>query len=124
MGQDKGSLMKKSKNCAQKQSKKKVLFSTSHQQVMSSCFLGSRASVHIVVASEDKHLNSECPPLPLSWYRWAQCHMAWTIPLIGLGPSLLPVPSLLASGDKGGWRGGLDAVPTLLSSSQNTGVLW
>ena len=31
-----------------------MLFSTSHQQAMSSHFLGSRASVRVVVAPEDK----------------------------------------------------------------------
>jgi len=29
---------------------------------MSSHFLGTRASVRVVVAPEDKHYNSECPP--------------------------------------------------------------
>lgn len=43
MGWDKGSLRKKPKGHTQKQSKKKYLFSTSHQQVMPSGFLGSRA---------------------------------------------------------------------------------
>jgi len=43
--------------------KNQKFISTSHQQVMSSHLLGSRASVHIVIASEDKCLDNECPPL-------------------------------------------------------------
>jgi len=42
--------------------KMKDLFSTSHQQVISSHFLGSRASIHVAVALKDKSHNNECPP--------------------------------------------------------------
>ena len=43
-----------------KRRKTKDLFFTLHQQVMSSHFLGIRASVCIAVAPEDKHRNNEC----------------------------------------------------------------
>lgn len=61
MGQDKRSLMMKCKGPVEvKQSKD--LFSTSHQQVISGNFLGSTSSVHITVASLDKHHNiPHCP---------------------------------------------------------------
>jgi len=62
MGQDKGSLIKQKQSCMGKQMKSKDLFSTSHQQVMSSHFLGSRASVRVAAALEDKCHNKECPP--------------------------------------------------------------
>lgn len=64
MGQDKCSLIQ------QKQMKTKDLFSTAPQQVMSSHFLGSTASVHVVVALEDKLYNNKCcpPVLSLSFY--------------------------------------------------------
>lgn len=39
--------------------KEKVLFSTSHQQEMDIHFLGSRASVFIVIVLEDNHINNE-----------------------------------------------------------------
>jgi len=59
MGQDKDSLRKQSKGRAWKQRKTKDLFSTSHQQAMSSHFPRSRASVYVVVALENKHCNKE-----------------------------------------------------------------
>lgn len=42
-------------------SKGKDLFSTSHQEVMSIHFLGSWASVHVVVVPVDKPHNNKCP---------------------------------------------------------------
>lgn len=38
-------------------------------------------------------------------------------------PNVLPAPSLLDAGERGGWRDSLHAVGALLSSSQNTAVL-
>jgi len=71
--------MKKSKGYVQKQSKakQKDLFSTSHQQVISKHFLGSRAPVHVAVASEDKHLNNEGPPRNL----YEHIHTSTLIPI-------------------------------------------
>ena len=45
--------------------------------------------------------------------------------VLAMSPSkILPTPSLMAFGGEGGkWRDSPDAVPALLSSSQNTGVL-
>lgn len=54
MGKDNGSLIQQKQDHVQKQWKTKDLFSTSHQQVMSSPFLGSRTSVHVAVILEDE----------------------------------------------------------------------
>lgn len=48
---------------------KEKLFSTSHQQMMSTRCWERRALVYLAVDLEDKHLNHEPPiPLPLSFY--------------------------------------------------------
>jgi len=91
---DKGSLIKKSNGRVQKQSKTRgALFSVSHQQVISSHSLGSRALVCIGVSLEDKFLNNECPLL--SFYCWTQSHIGWNILLVILSelPQLCPLPS-------------------------------
>lgn len=46
------------------EAKENIIFSTSHQQTMSSHFLGSRASAQVAVALEEKHLHNKCPPPP------------------------------------------------------------
>lgn len=56
MGKDKGSLIKK---VPRKQRETKYLFSISHEQAMTRHFLGSRTSVYIVLALEDK-CNNKC----------------------------------------------------------------
>lgn len=71
MGEDKGSLIQqKAKSVCRGKGKTKDLLSASHQQGMSRYFLGSRVSVHLMVALEDKCHNNECPP-SLRFSLWA-----------------------------------------------------
>lgn len=69
---------------------RKQLFSTCCQQAMFCHVLGSKASIHVVVAQEDRCFhNKSCPlhhssPL-LSFYCWACCHMVWKNSLVCLG---------------------------------------
>jgi len=64
VGQDNGNLLKQKQRQCAKQRKTKYLFSISHQQMMSSHFLGSGALVHTAVAPGDKSHNNKChPPL-------------------------------------------------------------
>jgi len=93
--------------------KQKDLFSTSHQRAMSSCSLGIRASVHIGVAPDDKHLNNNClSPLLLSlnfycWTHGAACSVSW----VSLGQLcwLGPLPTSCPPPAFGGWRSRLGA---------------
>ena len=84
---------------------------------MSDYFLGSRASVHVVVGLEDKHHNNQCLPSCSFLLAFVAEQMLYGMeyPLGHLGsavlavppPKTLPTPSLLVWG--GGWRGSLDA---------------
>lgn len=75
------------KPCLWAEAKQKKVLSTSHQQVMSSHFLGSRALVNAVVALEEKSLNNEytairSPALlhsPISFYCWPQHPVVWSV---------------------------------------------
>lgn len=75
MGQSKGSSIKwKHSLHMQKQRKTIDLLSTSHQQLVSVCSSGSKASVYIVVSPEDKYKQWVLLPfllLSLSFYIWA-----------------------------------------------------
>lgn len=119
------------------------LFSTFHQQEMSSYFPGSRASVRVAVALEDKQHNNKCLALsPLPPYLSTlllnvvseQMSYLTEYPLVSgsavlaVSPlKILPTPSLLARGNVGETGGMLERQPWccggLLSSSQNTGVI-
>jgi len=100
----------------------------SDQQAMFSYFLGSRASVHVAVHLEDECLNNESPTTSFLlafvakrgvigqgrslWSVWVNC------------PGYIPSQPLAHPKLTGLWGdNSLDAVPALLSSSQNTGVL-
>jgi len=96
---------------------------------MSSHFLGSRASVHIAVALEDKCRNNECIPHFLLAFIAEQMSYGMEYPcgqfrsavLDTSAPKILPTPSLLLRGES--WRDSRDAIRALLSSSQNAGGL-
>lgn len=93
------------------------LFSTFHQQEMSSYFPGSRASVRVAVALEDKQHNNKCLALsPLPPYLSTlllnvvseQMSYLTEYPLVSgstvlaVSPlKILPTPSLLARGNVG-----------------------
>ena len=99
--------------------------------------VGSRVTVHLVVASEEKGRNKECHPTPhpptssfllafvadhdVIWYgisiwsAWVGCPGYVT-------SNLLPTPSLLAFW-RGSWRDSLAAAQALPSKTQNIYVL-
>lgn len=105
---------------------------TSHQRVMSCHFPGGRASAHTVVALEDKHCKQQISPPPSSFSLASvsqQASHGMEYPLVSGSavlimspPKILPTPALLVRGRW--WSDSADAVPALLSSSQNAGVLW
>lgn len=87
-------------------------------------FLGSRASVHVAIACEYKHHNHDVSsffplslPLLLST---TSCSMGYSFGHFSL-PASCPLPAWSFLGWED-WQDSLDAVQSLLSSSQNTGV--
>jgi len=117
MGQDKVSLIEAKAKAARKQKKTKDLFSTFHQQVVSSHFSGSRASVRIAVALENKHHKLRiCPPSSFFFLAFIAELTSYGMeyPFGQFGPVLLsksppkilPPPSLLVRGQY--WRDSLD----------------
>jgi len=67
---DKVNLIKHKQRSCTEEEKPKDLFFNSHQQVMSSHLPGSRASVCVAVAPEDKSDNNECLPHFLLFLRF------------------------------------------------------
>lgn len=61
MDQDNSSLIRQKQRLCMEAKEKKDLSTTSHQEVMSSFFLGSRASVHVAVAMEEKFPTPSLP---------------------------------------------------------------
>lgn len=126
MDWDKDGLMKKSKGQWRKEGKQRFIIyfpSTSK----SKHFLVSRNSVHIVVASEEKHLqnNSSFTSAFITkhdiisygiclWSVW----VSWPS-----FPIFFPISSLLAFVEEGCCRVSLDALRVQLSSSQDISVL-
>lgn len=105
----------------------KALLSTSHKQVMSRYFLGSRSTIHVVVALGDKHLNNKCLPSSFLLAFIAECCFIWY--QIYLWPvwvscrSCIPSQPLSHPQCTGlwwgeGWRDSLDSVQALLNSRQ------
>lgn len=91
-------------------------------------FLKSRASLSMVVAWEDKQFYSRSPsslPPAFSEYEVFQYGISLQIvkvtALAVSPPCFLTTPACWYFG--GSWRGSLDAVPVLLSNSQNTDVV-
>lgn len=87
-------------------------------------FLGSRASVHIAIAWEYKHHNHDVSSFfPLSLpllLNTTSCSMGYSFGHFSL-PASCPLPAWSFLGWED-WQDSLDAVQSLLSSSQNTGV--
>ena len=96
----------------------------------SSHFMESRASAQVTVAWEDKyrkHEHHQFLPLSLIFYYWAWQHVLWDIPLLSWGQlsQLFPLWNSDQTTHFGWGDGGesLDLVQTLLSNSQNIGML-
>lgn len=114
--------------------KLKYLFSTSQQQVISSYYLESRASVDAAISSECKHLNNKHVPSPSFSYLLMLSMASYEIEypfghfrsaiLAVSSLKLFPTPSLLAfgAGVGDGWRDSPDAVQALLRSRQSISV--
>ena len=95
-------------------------------------FPGSRVSVRVVVAPEDKRKTNECPPLPPPPPRFytEQTSYGMEYPFGQFGsavlamspPKILPTPSLLGGGGNVG-ETALMLWEHCFNSSQNTGVL-
>lgn len=114
--------------------RKKDLFSTPHKQVMSSYFLGSRASWLLLQKTNAFIMNVPCFLLPsFSFYCWTQhqmvwnnrpfgrlCQLFWLCPL----PTFWPPPAwLVPLLEAEGWRDSLGTVRALLNSRQNLCVI-
>lgn len=130
MGQDKGSLIKQKRRLCVDVKENKRLIACSHQQAMSSYFLGRTASVHVAISPEGKRIMMNVPRLLLALSFTAE-QMSYVmeypidqfesaVQLCSL-PRSCPLPSLLVRREC--WRDNLDAVQVLLSSNQDTGVL-
>lgn len=66
MGQDKGSLIKQKQRLCVDAKENKRLIAYSHQQAMSSYFLGRTASVHVAISPEGKRIMMNVPRLLLA----------------------------------------------------------
>ena len=94
-------------------------------------FPGSRVSVRVVVAPEDKRKQTNAPHfllLPLAFIL-SRRHMVWNIPLVSLGQLSWLCPLPRSCPPPAYWWGGNVGETALMlwehcfSSSQNTGVL-
>lgn len=110
--------------------KEKKIFSNSHQQVVFSHLLESKASIHEAVAPKDRCFHNYLPLfsfyspstqlLMLIWH-----HMVWHIPLVGLGQPLLiscPSPAYWPWA-RGEVETALMVGECCLANSQNTGAV-
>lgn len=110
----------KGKAAHESKGKQKGLFSTSHQQVISSQCLGNRTLVSIVDSLGNKHLNDKCTSsfffllvLLLSTMLFGMEYLLDQLEsavLALFSPSLLPTLSILAFRG-GGWGGMLERQP-------------
>ena len=123
-------IIKKSKSCIPKQSKKRNSFTTSHQQEMSSNFLGSRAQQLFGKTNDITTKSSHHPPFPqLFFLSMTSYGMGYPFGWLGQLSELFPLPTSCPSPAYrplklvvGRWRESLHTAQALLSHSQNTGV--
>lgn len=105
---------KKQGPCRSKE--REQLSSTSHQQVMCSRALGSRASARVAEAREDRRFRKESPPFsfpcPSSRCR-ARYRTVRNVPWVGPGQLPWPRPLPSTCPPPACWRWGLEAAPML-----------
>lgn len=120
MSQDKGGLIKQKQRLCVDAKENKRLIAYSHQQAMSSYFLGRTASVHVAISPEGKCIMMNVPHLLLALSFTAE-QMSYVMEYPSLNqlsrlcslPRSCPRPSLLVRREC--WRANLDGVQVLLS---------